>query len=165
MGRLETALQDNREAVTAMLVAVERSAALWATPPRPGKWSPSQIVEHVARALEESAKVVAGEPSKFATFPGVLRPLVRGLFFNRVLRNKRFPKARTTRPMNPDTGPATVVAGRERLEAALSRFDRACRTHAAGPVRSTIFGDVSIEDYARFQALHTRHHCRQIPGA
>ena len=37
-------------------------------PRAPGKWSPSQIIEHVARSLEESANMAAGRPSKFPSF-------------------------------------------------------------------------------------------------
>ena len=32
-------------------------------------------------------------------------------------------------------------------------------------VVSTGFGTVSVDDYARFQAVHTRHHCKPMPGA
>jgi hypothetical protein len=55
MADINTALAESRAAVDQMLSAAERSGSAWATPRAPGKWSPSQIVEHVARALEESA--------------------------------------------------------------------------------------------------------------
>ncbi len=164
---LETVLTGNHEAVDELLAAADACAAVWTTPAAPGKWSPSQLVEHVARALEESAHVAAGEPSTFPTFPAFLRPVARGLFFKRVLRKGAFPKAKTTGKMNPASGPATPRAGRVRLEDAVSRFDRACRARAAAgdPVDSSIFGRVSVADYARFQELHTRHHRRQLPDA
>ncbi len=41
------------------------------------------IVEHVARALEESANAAAGRPAKFPKLPAVLHPVVRGLLFKR----------------------------------------------------------------------------------
>jgi len=86
MADVAEALAGNRAAVDELVSGAERAAGVWTTPRAPGKWSPSQVVEHVARALEESANVVAGVPSKFPTFPAFLRPLARGLFFNRVLR-------------------------------------------------------------------------------
>ena len=43
-------------------------------------------------------------------------------------------------------------------------FERAEVSWKANVV-STGFGTVSIEDFVRFSALHTRHHCKQIPGA
>jgi hypothetical protein len=65
------------------------------------------------------------------------------------------------------SGPATPAQARVSLEGALARFDQECRRKAASGqnVVSTPFGTVSVEDYARFQALHTRHHCKQMPGA
>lgn len=164
---VNTVLAANRAAVNDLIAAAERSGAVWTAPRAPRKWSPSQVVEHVALALEESAKVVSGAPSRFPTFPTFLRPVVRGLFFNRVLKKNAFPKAKTSKAFDPASGPATPAAARGRLEAALGRFDKECRARAATSqkVVSTIFGTVSVEDYARFQELHTRHHSKQLPGA
>jgi hypothetical protein len=166
MADVSTVLAGNRAAVDDLIAAADRTGAAWATPRAPGKWSPSQVVEHVARALEESANVVAGTPSKFPTFPAMLRPIVRGLFFNRVLQKRAFPKAKTTKALDPATGPATPAEARPRLEAALARFDQACRTRAASgqSITSMLFGTVSVEDYAKFEELHTRHHRAQLPG-
>jgi hypothetical protein len=166
MADVGTVLAGNRAAVDDLIAAADRTGAAWTTPRAPGKWSPSQVVEHVARALEESANVVAGTPSKFPTFPTMLRPIVRGLFFNRVLRKGKFPKAKTTKALDPATGPATPAEARRRLEGALAQFHQACRTRAASGqiITSTLFGAVSVEDYAKFQELHTRHHRAQLPG-
>jgi len=110
--------------------------------------------------------MAAGRPSKFPKLPGVVHPIVRGLLFKRVLRKAAFPKAKTNKAMDPASGPATPADARVRLEAALARFDRECRAcaQAAGSVKSGAFGTVSVADYARFIEVHTRHHCRQMPG-
>ena len=167
MAEIDAVLAANRAAVNDLIAAAERSAAAWTAPPAPGKWSPCQIAEHVALGLEESANVVAGAPSKFPTLPTILRPLVRVLFFNRVLRKNAFPKAKTSKPFDPASGPATPAHARVRLEAALTRFEQECRARAAmgQHIASTLFGTVSVEDYGRFLELHTRHHCKQMPGA
>lgn len=166
MSDIDEAIRANREAVNALIVAAEASGSAWTTPRAPGKWTPSQVVEHVAMALEESANVVDGAPSKFPNVPGLLRPLLRGMFFNRVVAKGTFFKAKTNPAMNPASGPATPADARTRLEAAMNRFDRACHAKAAGEgiVHSTAFGNVSVVDYARFTAAHTRHHTLQIPG-
>jgi hypothetical protein len=67
--------------------------------------------------------------------------------------------------MDPAAGPATPAEGRVRLEAAHQKFDDACRQLAlhGGRMRTTIVGAVSVEDYVRFQELHTRHHRKQMP--
>ncbi|MCM3880509.1 MAG: DinB family protein [Vicinamibacterales bacterium] len=166
MAELDDLLAANRSAVGDLIAAAERANAVWTTPRAPGKWSPSQLVEHVARALEESANVVSGAPSKFPTLPFFIRPLVRGLFFNRVVKNKKFPKARTNAAMNPDSGPATPAEARGRLEGAFAKFERECRACSArgGVVTSGTFGSVSLEGYVLFTEIHTRHHCRQMPA-
>ena len=165
MTEVNDVLLANRTAVNELIAAAERCGPVWATPRAPGKWSPSQVVEHVARSLDESANVVSGAPSKFPTLPFFLRPVVRTLLFKRVLRTKAFPKAKTTRALNPATGPSSPGDARARLETALARFDRECRARAGSgqPVASATFGTVSVEDYARFIELHTRHHCKQMP--
>jgi hypothetical protein len=167
MADINALLAANRAAVDDLITAAERAGGVWTMPRAPGKWSPSQVVEHVARVLEESANVVSGAPSKLPTLPAFLHPLIRILFFNRVIRKGVFPKAKTNKPLNPVSGPATPAEARARLDAALVKFDRACRARAASgqPVLSAAFGRVSVEDYARFEELHTRHHRQQMPTA
>jgi len=166
MADVNDALADNRAAVIDLVAAAERSAATWTTPRAPGKWSPSQVVAHVAAGLEEGANVVSGAPS-IPMPPAFLRPLAR-LYFNRILKKGVFPHGfKAHKAMNPASGPATPAEARVRLEVALARFDEECRRRVAGGQRvvSTGFGTVSVEDFVRFSALHTRHHCKQMPGA
>jgi DinB superfamily len=167
MAEVDPVLTANREAVANLIAAAEKCERSWTVPRAPGKWSPSQIVEHVARSLDESANMVAGAPSKFPNLPFFMRPVARTLLFNRVLRNNAFPRARTNKALNPASGPGTPAEARARLEAALDRFDRECRACAnrGGGVASGAFGQVSVTDYARFIELHTRHHCGQMPTA
>ena len=90
---------------------------------------------------------------------------MRGLLFKRVLRKGGFPRAKTNKAMDPETGPPTPAEGRARLEVAHQQFDAACRDIAAQgqPLRTTIFGSVPVEEYVRFMELHTRHHSKQMP--
>ena len=164
MADINAALVASQEAVNQLIVTGERMGPAWTSPRAPGKWSPSQIVEHVARALEESANVAAGRPSKFPKLPAVLHPVVRGLLFKRVLKKAAFPKAKTNKAMDPASGPATPAEGRVRLETAHKTFDEACRQLASrgGRMRTTTFGTVGVEDYVRFMEIHTRHHGKQM---
>jgi hypothetical protein len=161
MADINTALAESRAAVDRMLSAAERTGSAWATPRAPGKWSPSQIVEHVARALEESANAASGRPTRFPTFPVFLRPIVRKVFFDRTVRKGTFPKGKTNKAMNPESGPPTLADGRIRLEQAHAAFEQACR-QCNGTFSHSIFGTVNAADYARFQAMHTLHHTKQI---
>ena len=151
-------------AVAAFLATADGSGAAWSVPRAPGKWSPSQVVEHVALIMEESANVVAGTRSKFPAIPRALRPVARLLVFKRILRRGAFLRMKAIEAFKPPVGAATSAAGRVRVERALARFDEASRVRAAtgGKVASTIFGPVSVSDFVRFQELHVRHHHEQI---
>jgi DinB family protein len=166
MAQIDTLVEANRAAVNDLIAAARGREDVWMTPRAPGKWSPSQLVEHVARSLEESANEARGLRSKFPRLPFFLRPVARTLLFNRVLRSGVFPRARTSRPFDPVQGPASVADAQRRLDQAVGAFIEACRDCAAGnrQVRSTVFGVVAIGDYARFQECHTRHHTRQLGG-
>ena len=166
MADVNDVLAANRAAVLDLVAASERSAATWTTPRAPGKWSPSQVVEHVARGLEEGANVVSGAPS--IPMPPAFLRLVARLFFYRILKKDAFPKGfKAYKTLNPASGPATPAEARVRLEGALAKFDQECRKRVASGqhVVSTGFGTVSVEDFVRYSALHTRHHCKQMPGA
>ena len=165
MADIDTALAANRDAVEQLIRAGEQAGAAWIAPRAPGKWSPSQIVEHVARGLDEGANIVAGRPS-FPRPPAVVRPIAR-FMFKRVLRKAAFPNGfKAHKAMNPASGPATPAEGRIRLEAAYQRFDEACRLIAAdGRPIDTGFGSVSVQDLVRFNELHTRHHAKQMAAS
>jgi hypothetical protein len=166
MADVNDVLATNRAAVIDLVAAAERSAATWTTPRAPGKWSPSQVVEHVARGLEEAANIVSGAPS--IPMPPAFLRLVGRLFFYRILKKDAFPNGfKAHKAMNPSSGPATPAEARVRLEGAFARFDQECRRRATSGqhVVSTGFGTVSVEDLVRFNAIHTRHHCKQMPGA
>jgi len=156
-----------RATVGELVAAAERAGPSWTKPRAPGKWSPSQVVEHVARIMEESPNVVDGRPSRFPTMPFPLRPFLRILFFKRTLRRNDFPKMKAIDAFIPIAGPGTPADGRDRLQGAVTLFDKACRARAASgqKVASTIFGAVPVADFARFQELHVRHHIMQMPGA
>ena len=165
MTEIDIALAASKQAIDQLIASGERCGAAWAAPRATGKWSPSQIVEHVARSLEESARMAVGRPSKFPTLPAVVHPVVRILLFKRVLRQGAFPRAKTNKAMNPESGPPTAAEGRVRLEAAHDAFAATCRQLAShdGRMRTTIFGVVFLVDYVRFMELHTRHHNKQMP--
>ncbi len=164
MADIDAALAASKEAIDQLIVMGERTGVAWTAPRAPGKWSPSQIVEHVARSLEESANMATGRPSKFPRLPPVLHLIVRTLLFKRVLKKAAFPKAKTNKAMDPASGPATPAEGRARLETAHRQLEDTCRLIASSGerMRTTIFGAVPVEDYVRFMELHTRHHGRQI---
>jgi hypothetical protein len=161
-----TATPDGTRAIRAALDEIgrtaERCAATFTAPAAPGKWSPSQVVEHVARSLEAGAADMAGRRSAQPGLPAPLRFLARKLLFERVLRNKAFPRARTNKAMNPESGPPTPADAKARLDAAFRAFATACEAQRGAAAASLTFGTVSLTDYIAFQAIHTVHHGKQL---
>jgi DinB superfamily len=162
MTEIDTALAANRDAVEQLILAGEQSGAACLAPCAPGKWSPSQIVEHVARGLDEAVNIVAGRPT-LPTPPAIVR-LIAPFMFKRVLRKGVFPKGfKAHKAMNPASGPATPAEGRIRLETAYQKFEEVCRRIAAdGRPITTAFGSVPVQDFVRFNEIHTRHHIKQM---
>ena len=166
MGDVDRALSEARAAVDDLIAASEAAHAVWLTPSSPGKWTPSQVAEHVAYTLEEAAKVAAGQVSSYPNMPFFVQAVFRRLVFDRVLRKGKAPRAKTFKPFNPSTGPDTPAAARERLTSAMDTFEARCkeRAEAGGTtVDFPVFGRVSLEKFVAFQALHARHHKDQIP--
>jgi predicted metal-binding membrane protein len=164
MTELSESLQTTRTAVDDMIRTAHASADRWTTPRAAGKWTPAQVIEHVALALEASAAEIAGRPTRFPTLPRPVRVLVRTLLFNRVLRSGTFPKAKANPAMTPDDGPATPADAERRLAAAWRALEEAAiRSAAAGDLMtSVLFGRVRIADYVTFQGYHARHHRAQM---
>ena len=167
MANITERLTDHRAALDELVATLDRAEGVWTTPRAPGKWSPSQLVEHVARSLEEGANVFAGRPSRLPSIPFFLRPVVRALVFRRVLRREAFPRAKTNKAMDPESGPATPAEARQRLLQACEAFERAAikRAESGYTMTTATFGAVPVIDYVRFMELHTRHHLRQMPEA
>jgi len=165
MTGIDAVLEDNVAAAAEVLEAASRAGDAWNTPRTPGGWSPAQVVEHVSLTLEQGTAVVSGRQSKFPNFPALLRPLVRGLYYNRVLKQERFPRSRTTAALEPSQAGAALAEADARLQAAVRNFNQACRDRLANgrPLQHPVFGTVSVESYARFQVLHIRHHRTQLP--
>ena len=163
MGEVDNALAASRDAVDQLIATAASMGPAWASSPAAGKWSPSQIVEHVARSFDASVSVAGGQPSAFPRLPAILHPLLR-VVFRWMLKKGSLPNGKTTRALNPADGPVTPAEGRARLEAAHARYEAACRRLAAlgATMRTPMFGPVRVEDFVRFMELHTRHHLRQI---
>jgi hypothetical protein len=161
------ALVGIRDAIEEFARSAEACGGTWTVPRGPRKWTPAQIVEHVARAVEESANDMAGRKTRLLSLPGPARVLVRSLVFNRVAKHRKFFKAKTNRAMDPETGPGAAKDARARLHEALTAFEIAADASAreGDTIHSVVFGRVSLADYIVFQELHVRHHRTQLPEA
>jgi hypothetical protein len=142
-----------------------RPEASWQQAP-PGKWTPAQIVEHLALAMESSAAPFAARRGKgpMARRPTTLREKLAKLL---VLGLGRFPPGRKA-PQG--TAPAPRVersAAEARFRAALAAWDVLERELLPARrsdlfVKHRRFGDLTLEEWMRFHVVHARHHARQI---
>ncbi|MDH5643311.1 MAG: DUF1569 domain-containing protein [Gemmatimonadota bacterium] len=169
MSNLDSAIQESRAVLDDVYQATLDAKNMWHTPRDVGKWSPAQVIEHVIRSYRESKNDVVGEPSKFPNLPFFLRPLARAMVLGATLkRGSVGRKAKTLKPFDPVaqsfTGPESPESANELLKEVFEEFEQACRECSSknGTFKSSLFGAVSVEEYASFQAIHTRHHLQQI---
>lgn len=131
-----------------------------------GKWTPAQIVEHLALAMDTSATTFTARRAKEPMArrgTTLLETLGRVFTFGL----GRFPPGlrapdRTTPPPQVD-GPAAEAHFHSALAAwaAMERELLPARRHDLF-VKHPRLGDLTIEEWARFHVVHARHHARQI---
>jgi hypothetical protein len=142
-----------------------RSDAEWQRGPA-GKWTPAQIVEHLALALTLSAATFQSRRNhapmtrrRRTPAEHVARFLILGL---RWFPPGRKSPERTTPPAQIDRASAEAhfLAGIE----AWDQVDRALlperRTNLF--VKHPRMGDLTVEEWMRFHVIHANHHARQI---
>jgi hypothetical protein len=154
------------------------SADAWHTPRQPGKWTPSQEVEHIVLSHELFLSQLRGGPPMTVIVSGWRLILLRLLVLPYILRTGRFPRARAPR----ESRPVASGAPREQL---LRRLDdaagavievvapsaqqgeaaRLAVASTSGPARfrHPYFGMMTIPQIVRLSTVHTRHHAAHLP--
>ena len=167
MPTLEDVIAENRKATDHFLATARKvPAAKWAQPVAPGKWSPAQIVDHIAVTTEVALKAINGDPS-MGSIPKFLRFLPRKLGFDPTIKKGRFPeKQRGPKVFAPSPDHPAYEASAAKIERAITALESHVRTVLAAGTHSfehSFFGRIAIIDYIRFGTLHTEHHERQLP--
>jgi hypothetical protein len=163
---LQTALGTHHQAVDAFL-AVARGipAARWSQPRAAGKWSPGQVVEHLALAYEVNRNVLHDTACGVAA-PRILRPLIRKFLLNPVLRRGRFiPGSKSPKVFQPSASPAAPAVLLDRLQAAANAFEGETAAFRAATIDHPFFGRLPLVDFVRLQEIHTQHHRGQVAAA
>jgi hypothetical protein len=165
MRDISSTIRSNQTAIAEFLDAVRAvPAGDWAEPSAPGKWSPAQVVEHVALVYELGLQLLQGTATD-PSAPRWLRPLIGMIIRRTVLRTGRFMKSKTAAPFRPRGAPASRDALVARLEAASRAFERSAEQEVERG-RSTfdhpVFGRFGVADYVQFHAYHTKHHQAQL---
>ncbi|HZE94288.1 MAG TPA: DUF1569 domain-containing protein [Gemmatimonadales bacterium] len=143
----------------------ERSDSEWQRGPA-GKWTPAQIVEHLALGLALSAETFTARRNHA---PMVRRPrtpaekIAKLLIFGfRWFPPGRKSPERTTPPAQIDRASAEAHF----LDAieAWDQVDRALLPERRADlfVKHPRMGDLTVEEWMRFHVIHARHHARQI---
>lgn len=145
---------------------VGRAEADWQRAPT-GKWTPAQIVEHLALAFEYSAR---GFDERRAEGPMTRRSSTAQQWVGRLFvfgwgwvptGIARSP--RVARPLEHVAGPAAERHFSAGLASwrALERDVRTARPHDLF-VRHPSLGDLDVVQWLRLHAWHCRHHAKQI---
>ena len=142
-----------------------RPETAWQRAPA-GKWTPAQIVEHLALSMEMSAAAVGARRAKepMARRGTTLREKVGKVL---TLGLGWFPPGRKA---PPPTTPAPRIDGHAaeaHFRAALVAWEvlerdlLPARRHDLF-VKHPRLGDLTLEEWGRFHRVHARHHARQI---
>lgn len=143
----------------------DRSDSEWERGPA-GKWSPAQIVEHLALGLNLSAETLHtrrrhAPMSRRRRTPAehVARFFIFGLRW--FPPGRKAPERTLPAPgISRAAAEADFLAGIE----AWDQIDRALMPERRADlfVKHPRMGDLTIEEWMRFHVIHARHHARQI---
>jgi DinB family protein len=166
--RLATASADHRAAIREYVAAAARiPTSVWVQPPGPGKWSPAQVTEHVALAIESMREEARGAAPLPVRVPAWRRMMIRLQFLPGILRQGTFPEgARAPREIRPSNTPVLQADALERLTRAASDLEKTVLSPATPAPRyltHPYFGRLSIVRAVRFLEVHARHHLGQLP--
>ena len=143
----------------------ERQAAEWQAGPE-GKWTPAQIVEHLALGLELSAKTFQSRRDR-APMTRRARTPAEKIAKLLILGFGWFPPGRKapsltmpTQGITRETAEAHFLAGVS-IWQQLERELLPARRHDLFAKHPRL-GDLTLEEWIRFHKVHARHHARQI---
>jgi len=161
---LLTTIHAHQQEVAKFLSAARSVSAQWAQPRAPGKWSPGQVVEHLALAYETNRGILHGRAPM--TAPRWIRPLIRTFGLKPVLRRGRFiPGSKSPKIFRPGPVPAPPGELLQRLEAAAASFEADVAALKSETLDHPFFGRLGFSDFVRLQEIHTRHHRGQLARA
>jgi|SRR6266545_909334 len=142
-----------------------RSDSDWEHGP-PGKWTPAQIVEHLALGLGLSAETFQARRNHapMARRPRTPAEQIAKLF---IFGLRWFPPGRKAPERTTPAPDITRAAAEAHFLAALAGWERIERDlmparRANLFVKHPRMGDLTIEEWMRFHVIHARHHARQI---
>lgn len=167
--RWKTAAEEHQAALAAFVeTAAELDGESWQRPRGEGKWSPAQIVEHLALTYEAALRELEGAGAMQARVGPWQQRILRWFLLPHILYHRHFPlRSRSPREIRPAERPAAEPReALERLESLGERFEerlRATWEAGGGAITNPYFGSVPPLRALRFVAVHLEHHRRQLP--
>ncbi|MBW3628760.1 MAG: DinB family protein [Gemmatimonadetes bacterium] len=159
--------RENRVAVDGFLrAAIRIPAEVWDVPLHEAGWSPAQVAEHVTLTYEVFLGQLAGDPPMRRIAGPMMQRALRWFFVPHVLFHRSLPlragAPREVRPAGPGVRQEALEA---RLRSAAEALAREVRVSSVRRINHPYFGPLSLRQAARFVAVHTEHHQRQLEAA
>lgn len=168
--RWEAAADEHQVALAAYLdsaAALQESA--WSLPWRPGKWTPAQVTEHLARAYEALLRELREGRAMEVKLAGWRRTLSRWIILPHILFHRtiplRAPAPRELRPGEPRADRDTALRQLRELGERFTAELGAAREQGCAGLTHPYFGQVEPIKVLRFVAIHIDHHRKQIERA
>ncbi len=158
----------HQETLKQVAVVVElQDPVVWTVPPKPGKWSPSEIAQHLVISYEPALAELDGGAGFALALPWWKCAALRWTVLPRIL-DGRFPKgAPAPREARPRVGAASPGEAARALRENAERFEsRLVEAHAVRSVRLThaYFGKLTAPQILKLVAVHAAHHREQFPS-
>jgi hypothetical protein len=165
--RWQQVIDEHAAAVAALGAAARRvPPAAWLAPRHEGAWSPAQIVEHVALAIDAFAMDLGGGTKIRARVGTGWQRVLRWVVLPHILFHRSLPlRARAPREARPADRPGSVEEVVAALDAAWARLAAEAVRSAGRPgaeVMHPYFGSLPALRALRFSVVHVEHHRRQV---
>ena len=161
------ASSDHHRAVREFVAAARAVAAdEWERPLADGKWTPSQVAEHLRLSYEVFAEQFSGGKGLRVRTSWWQRLLLRRKYLGGILQDGVLPAgARAPREVRPGDGPFDRETTLLALEEAAAEAEKGLVKRWTDPtcvMTHHVFGDLRPPQGMRLATVHTRHHARQI---
>ena len=137
----------------------------WDRPLAEGKWSPSQITDHLIRTYDVLLLEIAGGGGMKVRTRLWMRIALRLTYMPRILHGGWFPARAPAPPeIRPSKAPPGQQEGVALFRQRAREFETAVQGNPQAGLTHAYFGALTPADGVLFCARHIEHHRAQLPG-